>query len=42
MVSHREVVSNGWGNSLEIDIVAKLGRCLDMRQMSKEARKDRK
>lgn len=42
MVSHREVVSIGWGDVLEIDMVAKLGRCLDMRQMSKEAWKDRK
>lgn len=42
MVSHGEVVPSGWGNSLEIEVIARLGRCLGMRQMSKEAQKDRK
>lgn len=42
MVSHREVISIGWGNSLEIEVIARLGRCLDMIHMSKEAQKDRK
>lgn len=42
MVSHGEVVSIGWGNRLEIEVIARLGRCLDTRQMSKEAQKDRK